>query len=162
MIIKAIKERRSCRAYKSDVIADDVIAEIIEAGQLAPSAHGSQAVEFIIVKDQEMKQEIFAIVDQEYVVQAPVLIVPVATKESLLPVQDISVASQNIFLQATEMGVGSVWKNVSPEWEGAIKDLLGVPADHRVVNLIPVGVPDEELLEHGIDTDTNKIHHEVW
>ena len=67
MIIQAILERRSVRAYKDDPIADDVIREIIMAGCHAPTAHGTSAVEFVIITDPDMKQKIFEIVGQDYV-----------------------------------------------------------------------------------------------
>ncbi len=163
MIIESIKKRRSIRAYKSDAILDDVIHEIIAAAQLAPTVHGTRAIEFIVITDQKMKDNLFAIVGQEYVKEVPALIMPVATEQSMLPVQDLSVASQNIFLQATEMGLGSVWKNISPEWEVHVKTILGIPDNCRVINLIPIGVSDEEVAEHTDDAfSVKKIHNEKW
>jgi nitroreductase len=145
------------------VIADDVIREIIVAAQFAPTAHGTGAVEFIVITQQQTKDAIFAIVGQEYVKEAPVLIMPVATDQSMLPVQDLSVASQNIFLQATALGLGSVWKNLSPEWEVQVKSLLGIPENCRAINLIPIGVPDEKVAEHSDEKfTTEKIHDEKW
>ncbi|MDA3815314.1 MAG: nitroreductase family protein [Patescibacteria group bacterium] len=163
MLIESIKKRRSIRAYKSDPIADEKVKEIIRAGKVAPSAFGSGALEFIVIKDQKMKESIFKVVGQEFYKEAPVVIVPVATHEAKLPVQDIAVASENMLLQATELELGSVWKNVAPEFEEQIKELLGVPVNFKVINLIPLGLSDEEQSEHAEDLSvTEKIHLEKW
>lgn len=167
MLIESIKKRRSIRVYKSDPIADEMVEEVIRAGKLAPSAHGTDALEFIVIKKQETKEAIFVIVGQDveqaFVKEAPVIIIPVATHEAKLPVQDIAVASENMFLQATELGLGSVWKNVAPEFEGQIKTLLGIPDNARVINLIPLGFSGEKKEEYAEDISvTEKIHVEKW
>lgn len=163
MLIEAIKKRRSIRVYQSDAVADELIEEIVRAGQLAPTAYGTGAIEFIVIKDQKIKDAIFAVVGQEYVKEVSVIIVPVATEEARLPVQDLSVASENIFLQAAELGLGSIWKNVAPEWEGAVKKILGVPNKARIINLIPLGLPGETSADRGEEAPvTEKIHKNSW
>lgn len=164
MVIEAIQKRRSMRMYKSDAVSEDAIHEIIKAGQFAPSAHGTGAIEFVVVKDAQMKKDIFDIVGQDYVMEAPVLIVPVATDTAVLPVQDIAVASQNMFLQATALGLGSVWKHLVPEWEEKIRIMLGIPEGFRMINIIPIGMPnDEDVTEHAdADFKVEKIHQEKW
>lgn len=164
MVIEAIQKRRSMRMYKSDAISDDMINEIIKAGQFAPTAHGTSAVEFVVVTDAQMKKDIFDVVGQDYITEAPVLILPVATDAAVLPVQDIAVASQNMFLQATALGLGSVWKHLVPEWEEAIKTMLNIPKDYRMINIVPIGMPnDPDIVEHSdADFKIEKIHHEKW
>lgn len=163
MLIEAIKKRRSIRAYRSDAVADELIDEIVRAGQLAPTAHGTGAVEFIVVKDQKVKDALFAVTGQDYVKEVPVIIVPVATEAAMLPVQDLSVACENIFLQATELELGSVWKNVSPEWEEKVKKILGVPDKARVINLIPLGFSDETPETRVKEAPVaEKIHQDKW
>jgi len=164
MIIKEISNRRSVREYKPDDVTDELIIEIIKAGQFAPTAKNNQAVEFVVVRKQETKEKIFEIVGQEYVKQAPVLIIPVIDEtKSILPVQDLSVASENMFLQAAALGLGTVWKNLRPEWEKGVKKLLAVPEQFRAVNIIPVGYPKNKIEPH-TDADFNdkKIHREKW
>ena len=46
MILKEILFRRAVREYKPDPVSEESIAEIIKAGQFAPSAHGSRAVHY--------------------------------------------------------------------------------------------------------------------
>lgn len=163
MIIESIRKRRSFRTYKSDTVSDELINEVIEAGQFAPSAFGRGAIEFVVLKNQEIKNEIFTVVDQEYIKEAPVLIIPVATDQAALPVQDLSVASAQMFLQASALGLGSVWKNIIPAWEEKLKEILGVPKEFRIINIVPLGFPNEEKPEHGDEQfKLEKIHQEKW
>ena len=164
MIIKEILKRRSVREYKDQPVPERYITEIIKAGQFAPSARHNQAVEFVVIKNQKTKDTIFDIVGQEFVKEAPVLIVPVtdATKTNC-PVQVVSVASEHLFFQATAWGLGTVWKNVDLSTEEKIKKLLGIPGQFRVINIIPVGYPKEKPTPHtDKDFDPRKIHQEKW
>lgn len=165
-IIKEIVKRRSIRKYKPESVAEDAITCIIKAGQFAPTASDNRAVEFVVVKNQETKEKMFDIVGQEFVKEAPVLIVPAIDGEkSSCPVQDLSIASENMFLQATALGLGTVWKNLKTEIgeEDKIKEILGIPDKFRVINIVPVGWPAENP-EPRTDKDFSpeKIRQEKW
>ena len=166
MIIKEILNRRSMREYQEKAVLEKDISEIIKAGQFAPTASNNRAIEFIVVRDQQTKEQIFEIVGQEFIKEAPVLIIPVSdTTQTNCPVQDLSIASENMFLQATALGLGTVWKALKAEdaEEEKIKKLLGIPEQYRAINIIPVGYPKEKPISH-TDKDFNakKIHHEKW
>jgi len=163
-ITKEILSRRSVRDFKSDEILEENLLEIIKAGQFAPTAHNTKVVEFIVIKNQETKDKIFEIVGQEYVKNAPVLIVPVIDEtKSICPVEDLSVASENIFLQATALGLGSVWKNLGREWQIPIKNLLNIPDTHLLINIIPIGYPKVKPAPHtDAEFSQSKIHPENW
>lgn len=166
MVIEPIKNRRAVKGYKPDAVPEEYITEIIKAGQFAPSARGNRAREFVVVRDQKTKEKIFDILGQEYVKEAPVVIVPVTnTEETTCPLQDIAVASENMFLQAASLGLGTTWKNVrtGAEVEQKVKELLGIPSNLMVANIVPVGYPKEKLEPHGDnDFDEKKIHNESW
>jgi len=166
MVIKEISNRRSVREYLEKEVIDKDIIEIIKAGQFAPTARNNRAVEFVVVENQKTKDEIFEIVGQEFVKQAKVLIIPVTdTTKTNCSVQDLAVASENMLLQATALGVGSVWKNLKSEFKEAeqIKKLLGIPERYMAINIIPLGYPKEKPLPHDDnDFDAGKIHREKW
>lgn len=164
MIIKEILDRRSVREYTSDAVPDESVTEVIKAGQFAPSGRNIKANEFIVVRDVETKKKLFNIVGQDYVKDAPVLIIPAcdATKTGL-SVQDLALASGFMFLEAAALGLGTVWKNVTPEWEEGVKKILNIPAEFKVINIIPVGFPKEKVEPHS-DSEFSeaKIHKESW
>jgi nitroreductase len=166
MVIKEIINRRSVRKYKPDTVPDNFILEIIKAGQFAPTARNNRAAEFIVIKDQKTKDEIFNIVGQDYVKEAGALIVPVSDKtKTNCPVQDLSVVSENMLLQAEALGLGGVWKNLKGDLgeETKIKKILGIPEQFMVINFVPLGFPVEKPEPHSDkDFDTQKIHQEKW
>jgi nitroreductase len=166
MVIKEILNRRSVREYQQKEVPEEYVAEIIKAGQFAPTAKNNQAVEFIVIKEQKTKEAIFNITSQEFVREAPLLIIPVTDKtKTNCPVEDLSVASENMFLQAAALGLGTVWKNLKAELgeEKRIKELLGIPEHGKVINIVPVGYPKEKPLPHtDEDFDSGKIRREKW
>lgn len=164
MVIKEILNRRSVKEYKSKEVPQKYIIEIIKAGQFAPTARNNKAVEFVVIRNQKTKDRIFEIVGQEYVKEAAVLIIPVSdtTKTNCL-IQDLAVATENMFLQATSLELGTVWKNLQPEWAKKIKKLLRIPANYTAINIIPVGYPTKECEPHtDKNFDNKKIHKEQW
>ena len=164
MLIKEICSRRAVRSYKPNPVPEAMITEIIKAAQFAPTAHNNRSVEFIVIKDPKTKQALFKLLDQEFLTQAPVLLVPVIPVEkSVAAVQDLSLASQNIFLQAAGLGLGTVWKNIYKENLDPVRKLLGLPDKFLLVNIIPVGFPKELPPPHDDkDFDAKKIHREKW
>ena len=166
MVIKEILNRRSVREYKTDDVPEEYIIEIIKAGQFAPTARNNKAIEFIVIKNQQTKDKIFEIVGQEFVKEAPILIIPVSdTAKTNCPIQDLSVASENMFLQANALGLGTVWKALKTEFNEAekIKKMLKIPEKYTATNIIPVGYPKDKPEPHtDKDFDAKKIHKESW
>ncbi|MDD2758362.1 MAG: nitroreductase family protein [Patescibacteria group bacterium] len=164
MILKEIANRRSVREFKDEPVSEEAIADIIRAGQFAPTAMSSHAVNFIVIQKQEIKEAIFKIIGQEFIRRAPVLIIPaIDTGKSILPVQDLSVATENMFLQATALGLGSVWKNLTDQWAKKVKTLLNIPNNFLIINILPFGRPAKPPVPHGdADFDIRKIHYENW
>src|SRR3989304_9130329 len=57
-IIDAIKERRSIRKYSSTRVPREILNEILEATQWAPSAHNAQPCRFIILTEKTSKKDL--------------------------------------------------------------------------------------------------------
>ena len=80
---------------------------------------------------------------QFWLARAPVMIVAIGLPEvsrAWYPV-DVSIALQNMVLGATSLGYGTCW--VGAFYEGAIRKILDIPDETRVVAVCPLGVPDE-------------------
>ncbi|MHA2081506.1 MAG: nitroreductase family protein, partial [Candidatus Thorarchaeota archaeon] len=56
--IKAIRDRRSIRKYKSDDVSDEDLHTILQAGRWAPSASNKQPWHFIIIQNPEMRMKL--------------------------------------------------------------------------------------------------------
>ena len=74
---EAISKRRSIRKYQRKEVPLDLIRELIDAARLAPSGSNAQPCRYYLVKDKETREKLKEnqIFEQDFVYQAPVLIV---------------------------------------------------------------------------------------
>ena len=156
--------RRCVRKYKLTPVKKEDVLEIIKAAQFAPNSMNSRAWEFLVIEDKSIKEKLFEILGQDFVKEAPVLIIPVVDqKKTNNPIQDLSLASGYAFLQAAKLGLSTVWKNVRAENLETVRSVLNIPKNYLVINLIPVGYADEEIKNHSDkDFEENKIHWGKW
>ena len=149
----AIRARRSVRAYRPDPIPAKKVDELVELANLAPSAGNLQGRDFVAVRDEPTRQALDrAAGDPAFIAQAPVVIVVCANLarsgskydrrgRELYAIQDAAAATENLLLAAHDAGLGACW--VGAFDEGAVRKLLGLPADVRPVAIVPVGFPAE-------------------
>ncbi|HHV62825.1 MAG TPA: nitroreductase family protein [Firmicutes bacterium] len=153
-LIDAIEQRRSVRSFKPDPIPEPTLGRIIDCALLAPSAGNIQPWKFWIIKRPEVKAALArAAHDQEFVAEAPVVIVVAAEPRrsaarygnrgaELYCIQDTAAAVENILLAAVAFGLGACW--VGAFSERAVSQALGLPGDLRPVAMVPIGYPREK------------------
>jgi nitroreductase len=170
-LVEVIKKRSSVRNFSPNPIDDKVIKQIIELGNLAPSAGNLQPRDFVVVKNQEIKTKLAdAAHDQDFVAEAPVVIVvcanlgrtsPYGTRgKELYSIQDSAASIQNMLLAVVDFGLASCW--VGAFDESAVSKILELPSDVRPVAIIPIGLQE---IEYGTTSrmDVNElIHYDKW
>lgn len=166
--METIYKRRSIRKYTNREVADTDIESMISAGMAAPSAGNQQPWEFIIAKDRKTLEKITDIHPySEMLNQASAAIIVCADlsreKHKGYWVQDCAAATQNILLEATSKGIGTVWLGVYPRQDRVkgIKRLFGLPEKVIPLCVISVGYPAEEKGESD-RFDKKRIHRERW
>jgi nitroreductase len=55
--------------------------------------------------------------------------------------RDVMTAVEHMVLSAWELGYGTCWIGAFEQHE--VKNLLGIPEEMTVINLLPIGVPDQ-------------------
>jgi nitroreductase len=65
VFLDLVRKRRSIRNFRTDPVPDEYVNKIIEAARYAPSGANSQPWEFIVVKDQAIKDRIVGIVSEQ-------------------------------------------------------------------------------------------------
>ena len=168
-VLDAIRTRKSVRKYLDKAVEEDKLLAILEAGRLAPSASNRQEWRFIIVKDREVRRQIGeAANEQSFVGEAPVVIVACAVTDGHVmscgqlcyPI-DVAIALDHISLAAVELGLGTCWIGVFNE--GKVKEILGIPEEVRVVELMPIGYPvDPSKIEKRRLPLTQIVRYEQW
>lgn len=143
-VLEAIKTRRSIRRYRPDPVPDSLIATVLEAGRWAPSAGNSQPWSFTVFSDAEVKSKVTrCFLYGWFLDEAPVgIAVSVDPRASSCPLQDGSLAVQNMMLAAHALGLGTCWINPGLNDDGA-KELLGIPRQHRLICVLSLGYPAE-------------------
>jgi len=154
-IINTLQNRRSIRKFKPEQIKDDELNAVLEAGKYAPSGANQQSALFIVVQNKEMREKITKMnaavlgkdIDPYY--GAPTVILVLADKTKVTPVEDASLALGNMFNAAYSLGLGSCWVHRTQQmFEGeegkALLKKLGVEGDYIGVGSCILGYPDCE------------------
>jgi nitroreductase len=151
-VLKAIRGRRSVRAFKSEKdVSEETVEGLIDAARWAPSAGNIQPWEFIVVRNPEIRRRLSeAAFNQSFIEEAPVVIVVCADEnrssegygqrgKTLYCIQDTAAAIQNIHLAAYSLGLSTCW--VGAFNEGETSEILQIPRGIRPVAMIPLGFP---------------------
>ena len=148
-VFEAIKTRRSVRKYKPEPIPEEHLMSILEAARLAPSAGNRQPWRFILVRDPETKRKLAEIANEQlWIADAGAIVVALSMDKNDPTIyerwaeRDVMTAVEHMVLTAWELGYGTCW--VGAFKQKGVKDLLGVPDPMFVINLLPIGVPDQK------------------
>lgn len=157
-ILNNMKTRRSIRKYKDEMIPDEIIDQIIEAGTYAASGRNHQASIIIAVKDQTVRNQLSNLnaqvmgVDSDPFYGAPVVLVVLAKKDWPTHVYDGSLVMGNLMLAAHSLNVGNCWihraKEVFEMDEGKeILKSLGIEDEYEGIGNCILGYVDGDMPE---------------
>lgn len=171
-VLKAVKGRRSIRAFKSDDVSPEIVEKLLNAASWAPSAGNIQPWEFIVVRKPEIKSALAeAALNQASIEEAPVVIVVCANEsrsaqrygdrgKTLYCLQDTAAATQNILLTAYSLGLGTCWIGAFTEEEA--RKILRIPEGIRPVAIVPIGYPAEAPLPRNRRPIDQTVHYEIF
>lgn len=133
-----IKSRRSTRKFKEEMVPEELIHQVVEAGRYAPSGGNSQSTHFIVIQKKQVLDNLADLVREEFAkmeiredtykslvnsinaskksnyvfhYSCPVLIVTANKKEYGNNIADCACALENMMLMANALDLGSVWIN---------------------------------------------------
>ena len=153
--LQVLKNRRSCRAFKPDMVKEEDLKEIIEAGTYAPNGMGMQSPIIIAVTDKKLRDRIAEEnrkiggwkegFDPFY--GAPVILIVLADKAMPTHVYDGSLVMGNLMLAAKDAGLGSCWiHRAREEFESeegkALLKSLGITGDYEGIGHCVLGYVD--------------------
>lgn len=151
--LQALKERRSIRKYKPDMVPEELINEVIEAGLYAASGHSTQDSIIVAVTNKEvrdrlsqMNREIMGVKGDTFY-GAPVVLIVLAPKSNKNGVYDASLIMGNLMQAAHALGLGSCWINrakqefESEEGKQMLKD-WGIEGEYEGVGHCILGYID--------------------
>ena len=138
--LEAIRKRRSVREYTGEAIPKKDLEAIVDAGRLAASGNNRQPWDFIVVTERETIDQLKKAA--QWMDKAGAIIGVVMDPTSRWWVEDGSAAVENMLIAATALGYGSCWlEGYTLQREVEFKEVLEVPAEKRLLTLVPIGVP---------------------
>ncbi|MDE6708404.1 MAG: nitroreductase [Oscillospiraceae bacterium] len=155
-ILDIMKKRRSCRDFKSDMLPDEIISQICEAGTYAPTGKNFQSPIIIAVTDKKLRDELSAMNakimgkgDFDPFYHAPVILIVLADKTIPTHVYDGSLVMQNLMLAAESLEIGSIWiHRAKEEFETqqgkAILKRLGITGEYEGIGHCAIGYANSE------------------
>jgi nitroreductase len=166
-----INNRRSVRSFSRENVPEAVLEKILEYANLAPTAGNLQSRDFVVVKEPETKRRLAeAALGQDFIYQAPVVVVVCANMERAKPyqkrgeelycIQDATAAIQNMLLTVHAEGYGACW--VGAFSEKKVSEILGIPEGVRPLAIIPIGRPTDEPLHKTRMPISYMTHKEKW
>lgn len=115
--LQALMERRSIRSYKPDMVPQELIDKVIEAGLYAASGHGEQDSIIIAVTNKEVRDKLSQMnraimgTKSDTFYGAPVVLIVLAPKSNKNGIYDASLIMGNLMQAAHAVGLGSCWIN---------------------------------------------------
>ena len=112
------KNRFSCRAFTDRAVEPEKLAQVLEAGRIAPTAVNGQPVFVKVIKSPEMLKKIRGLTRMAY--NAPVVLMvcyddnkvytPVTYLDDFKSgIMDSSIVTTSMMMQATDLGLATLW-----------------------------------------------------
>lgn len=154
--LRTMETRRSVRGFVADKMpSDELISQVVRAGEYAPTGHGWQSPRIVVVTNPQVRQRLSELnaqvmgVTSDPFYGAPVIILVVADKQRPTYLYDGSLVIGNILNAAHAVGLGACWihraKEVfsSPEGIAMLHD-WGIEGDYEGIGHIALGYPLHE------------------
>ncbi|WP_305152006.1 nitroreductase family protein [uncultured Dubosiella sp.] len=166
--MNAIFERTSVRQYMNKKADPKTIETILKAGCAAPSAVNKQPWELIVVTDPARLAELAKFSPYAVCVQDAAFAVVVCADTNrhfgdAYDVQDLSALSENMLIEAKDLGLGGVWLGGYPETDRVdwLRRYFDLPDSIQPYWVLSFGYPAHDL-EPKQKWDPARIHWETF
>ena len=148
--LTTLKTRRSCRAYKPELIEEEKLNAILEAGTYAATGMGKQSPIILAVTDRALRDRLSKMnaavmgTDMDPFYGAPEVVIVLANKDIPTYLYDGSLVMGNMMNAAADLGVASCWiHRAKEEFESAegkaiLKD-LGIEGNYEGIGHLILG-----------------------
>ncbi len=158
MLIELLRKRRSVRQFQNKKVEKEKIDALVESVLRSPSSRSLNPWEFVVVTEPEIIAELSQAKPHgaSFMKNAPLAIVICADpSKSDVWIEDCSIATLLLHLEATDLGLGSCWIQIrmrdhsnEKSSENYIKELLCLKEDTVVEAIVAIGYSKEEKAGH--------------
>ncbi len=141
--------RRSVRYFKKVKIPDEILWKLFEVCRYAPTSRNCQSYYFLALYKREKIEFLASLREKSSapIARAPMAIVvcsdPAMSKRHI---QDGCIAAYHFTLASWNFGLGTCWIGGMDTEE--VKEALGIPQQHYVATVTPLGYPSEQPTLH--------------
>ena len=138
------KARQATRKYTEEKIDKETLDKILNAAYVAPTAANKQPVRLLVLQDEGLEK----LKESTDVYNAPLAIIVCANNDNAWtrPFDgkkttdiDASILTDHMQLQATELGLGTVW--ICYFKPDVIKEQFHLPEGYEAINILAIGHP---------------------
>ena len=170
-LFEAIAKRHSYRGpYTDQPVTQEDLNRILTAGIQAPSGYNTQTTSYVVVTDPALRQQIAQLHPVPVMQTAPVMLI--ALSESVdthfglrFEIEDYAASVENVLLAITALGYAGVWIDGMMKRDGigaAIGRILNVPAGKTVRCVIPIGVPEQSVVQKEKKPLAERVHYNAF
>lgn len=144
-----IKNRRSMRKFTGEELSQEQVVTLLKAALMAPTSKRSNCWQFIAVDDKETLEKLSHCKEQASSFIADAALAIVVTADPLVSdvwIEDASIASIMLQLQAEDLGLGSCWVQVRERYAATgmpsdefVRSVLDIPLQLQVLSVIAIG-----------------------
>lgn len=137
------------RKFTPEELTQDEVVALLRAALMSPSSKGTHAWQFVVVDDKPTLEKLAQCKAQgaDFLAGAPLAIVVLGDPVvSDVWIEDASVATLMMLLQAEDLGLGSCWIQVRERYDEAgapagenVAQILNIPAPLQVLSIVAVG-----------------------
>ena len=164
----SIFKRASVRSFDGRKVEAEKIEQLLRAAMAAPSACNQQPWEFVVVTDPAALEVLSKCSPYAGCIGGAPLGIAVCMRTEGLRAPDYaqidaSAATENLLLEAVELGLGAVWLGIAPGKERmeAVRQAIGAPETIQPFCLVACGYPGQPAVPAD-RFDPARIHYEKW
>jgi nitroreductase len=163
-----VRQRYSVRAYKPDPVPEEVLARVLEAARLAPTASNRQPFRLLVIRTAGRGKELARVYQRPWFVQGP-LVIGVCSLPAEAWVRrdgknyadvDATIAMDHLVLAAASEGLGTCW--VAAFDPAAAREVLALPAGVEPIAFTPLGYPADQPPEKKRRPLADLVRRERW
>ncbi len=150
-------QRRSIRKYKDELLRAEETEMILKAALLSPTSKNAHSWQFVVVEDKEMLEKLSH--GSKFIADCALAVVVLGNPlVSDVWVEDASIASIAMQLQAEDMGIGSCWVQIRERQYNEhvraadyVSDMLEIPMPYEVLSIIAFGKKEKERRPNDVE-----------
>lgn len=164
--LELAESRFSVRAFSDQKVGEDVIARILRAGQVAPTACNRQPQRILVISSEEGLEKLRRCTLSHY--HAPLGLLVCYDRNECWKRDydgkssgdvDASIVCTHMMLEAAALGVGSTWvMHYIPE---AVREEFGLPDEWETTALLVMGYPREGVTPNPLHSKIKPLEETV-